>query len=95
MQPQSLKSSELQTLFAELAASLARASTLVKAINERTGISLSIPTLVRPTHVPEDQQWFWSDHWQGLEREANEDLALGRTSGPFSSVEELHTSLNS
>lgn len=29
--------------------------------------------------IDADQAWFWSDAWQGGEREASEDIAKGRT----------------
>ena len=29
--------------------------------------------------VPADQAWFWSRRWQEMEREADEDIAAGRT----------------
>lgn len=28
--------------------------------------------------VPADQQWFWTERWQAMEREADEDIAAGR-----------------
>ena len=28
--------------------------------------------------VPADQAWFWTDRWQRMEREADEDIAAGR-----------------
>ena len=28
--------------------------------------------------IPPDQAWFWSEHWQGLEHEAEADLANQR-----------------
>jgi hypothetical protein len=28
--------------------------------------------------VPADQQWFWTQRWQKMEREADEDIAAGR-----------------
>ena len=28
--------------------------------------------------VPADQRWFWSERWQAMEREADEDIAAGR-----------------
>ena len=27
---------------------------------------------------PADQRWFWSERWQGMEREADADVAAGR-----------------
>jgi AbrB family looped-hinge helix DNA binding protein len=29
--------------------------------------------------VPADQKWFWTERWQRMEREADEDIAAGRT----------------
>lgn len=28
--------------------------------------------------VPADQRWFWTERWQRMEREADEDIAAGR-----------------
>jgi bifunctional DNA-binding transcriptional regulator/antitoxin component of YhaV-PrlF toxin-antitoxin module len=28
--------------------------------------------------VPADQHWFWSERWQAMEQEADEDVAAGR-----------------
>jgi bifunctional DNA-binding transcriptional regulator/antitoxin component of YhaV-PrlF toxin-antitoxin module len=28
--------------------------------------------------VPADQRWFWSERWQAMEREVDEDIAAGR-----------------
>lgn len=28
--------------------------------------------------VPADQRWFWTQRWQRMEREADEDIAAGR-----------------
>jgi bifunctional DNA-binding transcriptional regulator/antitoxin component of YhaV-PrlF toxin-antitoxin module len=30
--------------------------------------------------VPAEQAWFWTDRWQRMEREADADVAVGRTS---------------
>lgn len=30
-----------------------------------------------PKGVPEDQEWYWSEKWQKMEREADEALARG------------------
>lgn len=42
--------------------------------------------------VPKDQAWFWTEEWQTAEREADEDLAAGRTRR-FDSDEEFLTAL--
>ena len=28
--------------------------------------------------VPADQEWFWTDRWQAMEREVDEEVAAGR-----------------
>jgi antitoxin MazE len=28
--------------------------------------------------VPADQSWFWTERWQAMEREADDDVAAGR-----------------
>lgn len=43
--------------------------------------------------IPCDQGWFWTKEWQEMEREADEDIAAGRVSGPFTSSEEFMKSL--
>jgi bifunctional DNA-binding transcriptional regulator/antitoxin component of YhaV-PrlF toxin-antitoxin module len=35
--------------------------------------------LVPVVTVPADQAWFWTDRWQAMEREADADVAAGRT----------------
>lgn len=35
--------------------------------------------LVPVVTVPADQAWFWTDRWQKMEREADADIAAGRT----------------
>jgi bifunctional DNA-binding transcriptional regulator/antitoxin component of YhaV-PrlF toxin-antitoxin module len=35
--------------------------------------------IVPVTTVPADQAWFWTDRWQTMEREADADIAAGRT----------------
>ncbi|MGE4556532.1 MAG: AbrB/MazE/SpoVT family DNA-binding domain-containing protein [Desulfovibrionaceae bacterium] len=44
--------------------------------------------------VPRDQAWYWTPEWQAKEREADEDIAAGRTYGSFSSVEEMRAHLD-
>ena len=29
--------------------------------------------------IPAEQAWLWSDRWQAMEREADADIAAGRT----------------
>jgi bifunctional DNA-binding transcriptional regulator/antitoxin component of YhaV-PrlF toxin-antitoxin module len=35
--------------------------------------------LVSVVTVPADQAWFWTERWQAMEREADADIAAGRT----------------
>lgn len=37
--------------------------------------------------IPADEAWFWTPEWQAREREADEDIKAGRTSGPFTRAE--------
>lgn len=34
--------------------------------------------LIPVVAIPADQAWFWSQRWQGMEREADADVAAGR-----------------
>ncbi len=45
--------------------------------------------LVPQKLVPRDQAWFWTKEWQQREREADDDIAHGRLSGPFGSPDDL------
>jgi AbrB family looped-hinge helix DNA binding protein len=38
--------------------------------------------------VPADQAWFWTERWQAMEREADDDIAAGRVERA-DTVEEL------
>jgi len=50
--------------------------------------------ILRPqVHIPREQAYFWTKEWQEAEREAEMDIAKGRTRGPFRSVEALKKSL--
>jgi hypothetical protein len=44
--------------------------------------------------VPADQAWFWTERWQQMEREADDDIAAGRVSS-HESIEDLFTHLDS
>lgn len=57
-------------------------------IEVRDSTLVAIPQAV----IPRDQAWFWTKEWQEKEREADEDLAAGRISGPFT-LEELRKHL--
>jgi len=43
--------------------------------------------------VPADQRWFWTERWQEMEREADEDVAAGRVR-TFGDVDELLRALD-
>lgn len=38
--------------------------------------------------VAEDDSWYWSEEWQQMEREADEDIKAGRTK-TFKNIEDL------
>ncbi len=42
--------------------------------------------------IPADQRWFWTEKWQAMEREADEDIAAGRVSGAMD-IDEFFESL--
>lgn len=46
------------------------------------------------TSIPTDQKWFWTPEWQEGEREADTDIAAGRTHGPFATAEEMFAALD-
>ncbi len=48
---------------------------------------------LKPTQIDEDQAWYWTEQWQQWEREADEDIAAGRTKG-FDSINKLIESLD-
>ena len=54
-------------------------------IEERDGEIVMIPKKL----IDADQAWFWTPEWQAGEREVEEDLRAGRTTGPFKTVEEM------
>lgn len=56
--------------------------------------SIPIPDLNAPKSLPSDETWFWNDHWQHKEQEANDDLQAGRVSRVFQTADELMTALH-
>jgi AbrB family looped-hinge helix DNA binding protein len=47
--------------------------------------------------VPADQRWFWTERWQAMEREADQDVAAGREivfDGPDEMFEHLDSTLH-
>lgn len=50
--------------------------------------------LLKPqAYIPKDQLYFWTKEWQAAEREADEDIRLGRVKGPFKNMKDLIKSL--
>lgn len=50
--------------------------------------------VVQPApEIDPDQVWFWSEHWQKMEREVDEDYAAGRYKD-YDNVEDLIEDLN-
>jgi bifunctional DNA-binding transcriptional regulator/antitoxin component of YhaV-PrlF toxin-antitoxin module len=43
--------------------------------------------------VPAGQRWFWTERWQRMEREADEDIAAGRVRS-FEDVDDLLSALD-
>jgi len=43
----------------------------------------------RPAYVPPDQEWFWTPEWIAGEREADADIAAGRSKTFYSDEEFL------
>ena len=43
--------------------------------------------------MSQDQEWFWTEEWQGMEKEADEAIKKGETIGPFSKAADAIKSL--
>lgn len=54
---------------------LDQANAQIKLVEGEDGRIELIPVVA----VPADQAWFWTDRWQTMEREADVDVAAGRT----------------
>jgi len=54
---------------------LDRPDAQIKLVEQDDGRIELVPVVT----VPADQAWFWTDRWQAMEREADADIALGRT----------------
>lgn len=46
----------------------------VKLVEHEDGTVELVPVV----SIPADQAWFWTERWQGMEREADADIAAGR-----------------
>ncbi len=50
--------------------------------------------ILRPhVPVPTDQAWFWTERWQGMEREADGEIVAGRVA-TFDGVDEFLADLD-
>jgi len=45
--------------------------------------------------IDNDQAWWWTEQWQKGEREAQKEINEGRPLGPFSTVEQFKTAIES
>lgn len=54
---------------------LDRSDAQVRLVEREDGVVELIPVVA----VPADQAWFWEERWQAMEREADADIAAGRT----------------
>jgi bifunctional DNA-binding transcriptional regulator/antitoxin component of YhaV-PrlF toxin-antitoxin module len=54
---------------------LDRANAQVQVIEHEDGRVELVPVVA----VPADQAWFWMERWQKMEREADADIAAGRS----------------
>ncbi len=61
----------------------------VEVVERADGVIELHPAVV----VPADQAWFWTERWQQMEREADEDIAAGRVD-TADTLEELIDILN-
>ncbi len=44
--------------------------------------------------VPREDAWFWSPEWQAKEREADEEMRMGRFHGPYTTAKDLQKALD-
>ncbi|HET6516142.1 MAG TPA: AbrB/MazE/SpoVT family DNA-binding domain-containing protein [Thermodesulfovibrionales bacterium] len=49
-----------------------------------TRVKENMIVLIPKRLVAKDQEWFWTKEWQEKERQANEAIAKGDVTGPFS-----------
>lgn len=66
------------------------ANALVEVVRRADGVIELRPQVA----IPADQQWFWTERWQRMEREADEDIAAGRVK-QFDDVESFLAHLDS
>lgn len=51
------------------------------------------PRAYRPLVVPSDEDWFWTDRWQHMEREADAEIEAGRST-VYDSTDEFLSALD-
>ncbi len=49
-----------------------------------TSVKDNVIVLIPQKLIAKDQEWFWTKEWQQMEREADEAIAKGQITGPFS-----------
>ncbi len=91
-------SSTTSETLSKLADLLEKASRLARQLSQTEDlttkqVSMSIPKLQPPKHIPKDQVWFWTEVWQKGEQEANQDMAAGRYE-TFDGVKDLLANLH-
>lgn len=85
MEPQVIGAGGAITIPAEILerAHLAEGSVVCLSVTEDGAIAIA------PEGRDHDQAWFWTEEWQRGEREADEDIAAGRVTGPMTEEEFL------
>lgn len=61
---------------------------LIDQITDPADLEIAYEALRAVIESARDQSWFWTEYWQTGEREADEDKASGRISGPFDTADE-------
>ncbi|ADG07558.1 hypothetical protein [Kyrpidia tusciae] len=61
---------------------------LIDQITDPADLEIAYEALRAVVESDQDQSWFWTEYWQAGEREADEDKASGRISGPFGTADE-------
>jgi AbrB family looped-hinge helix DNA binding protein len=54
-----------------------------------------IAVVVKVGLIDHDQAWWWSEEWQKDEREAQKEINEGKLLGPFGTVEQFKTAIES
>ena len=66
----------------------------IKQVAEAQGISMSLVLRDMVKKMYESEAWYWTEEWQKGEREAQEDIRLGRYKD-FDTADEFFKELNS